>query len=109
MFDLSLVSLRLGAVFFFGLFHGLGFASGLLEAMREMQTGTMLLAILAFSIGIEARASNGGVTFIRFPESGASLVTGCYHAHASFDGVPADRVGWDFNSWCLLPLPGPYG
>jgi hydrogenase/urease accessory protein HupE len=44
---------RLGAAFFFGLFHGLGFAGGLLEAMREMQTGTMLLAILAFSIGIE--------------------------------------------------------
>ena len=45
---------RLGAAFFFGLFHGLGFAGGLLEAMREMQTGTMLLAILAFSIGVEA-------------------------------------------------------
>jgi hydrogenase/urease accessory protein HupE len=44
---------RLSAAFFFGLFHGLGFAGGLLEAMREMQTGTMLLAILAFSIGIE--------------------------------------------------------
>ena len=44
---------RLGAAFFFGLFHGLGFAGGLLAAMREMQTGTMLLAILAFSIGIE--------------------------------------------------------
>jgi HupE / UreJ protein len=45
---------RLGAAFFFGLFHGLGFAGGLLEAMREMQSGTMLLAILAFSIGIES-------------------------------------------------------
>jgi hypothetical protein len=44
---------RLGAAIFFGLFHGLGFAGGLFEAMREMQTGTMLLAILAFSIGIE--------------------------------------------------------
>ena len=44
---------RLGAAFFFGLFHGLGFAGGLLEAMREMNTGTMLLAIVAFSIGIE--------------------------------------------------------
>jgi hypothetical protein len=38
---------RLGAAFFFGLFHGLGFAGGLLEVMREMQIGTMLLAILA--------------------------------------------------------------
>jgi hydrogenase/urease accessory protein HupE len=45
---------RLGAAFFFGLFHGLGFAGGLLEAMHDMQTGTMVLAIVAFSIGIEA-------------------------------------------------------
>jgi len=44
---------RLGAAFFFGLFHGLGFAGGLLEAMQQMQSGTMLLAILAFSIGVE--------------------------------------------------------
>lgn len=44
---------RLGAAFFFGLFHGLGFAGGLLEAMREMQSGTMFLAILAFSVGVE--------------------------------------------------------
>ncbi len=45
---------RLAAAFFFGLFHGLGFAGGLLDAMREMQTGAMLLAIVAFSLGLEA-------------------------------------------------------
>ena len=44
---------RPGAAFFFGLFHGLGFAGGLLEAMREMPGETMLLAILAFSVGVE--------------------------------------------------------
>ncbi len=44
---------RLGAAFFFGLFHGLGFAGGLLNAMREMPGATMLVAILAFSIGVE--------------------------------------------------------
>jgi len=44
---------RLGAAFFFGLFHGLGFAGGLLDAMHEMQTGTMFLAIIAFSLGVE--------------------------------------------------------
>lgn len=44
---------RLGAAFFFGLFHGLGFAGGLMDAMREMQSTTMLLAIFAFSIGVE--------------------------------------------------------
>lgn len=45
---------RLGAAFFFGLFHGLGFAGGLIEVMQQMQTSTMLLAICAFSLGIEA-------------------------------------------------------
>ena len=45
---------RLGAAFFFGLFHGLGFAGGLLDAMRELQGGTMFLAIVAFSVGVEA-------------------------------------------------------
>ncbi len=44
---------RLAAAFFFGLFHGLGFAGGLLDAMRQMSGSTTLLAILAFSIGVE--------------------------------------------------------
>ena len=44
---------RLAAAFFFGLFHGLGFAGGLLEAMSEMSGGTVLLAIAAFSVGVE--------------------------------------------------------
>lgn len=45
--------IRLGAAFFFGLFHGLGFAGGCLDAMEGMQSSTVLLAILAFSIGVE--------------------------------------------------------
>jgi hypothetical protein len=45
---------RLGAAFFFGLFHGLGFAGGLLDAMREMPGGTLLVALAAFSVGVEA-------------------------------------------------------
>jgi hypothetical protein len=45
---------RLAAAFFFGLFHGLGFAGGLLEVMHQMQRETVLLAILGFSAGVEA-------------------------------------------------------
>lgn len=45
---------RLAAAFLFGLFHGLGFAGGLLDAMHEMQSGAMFLAIVAFSMGVEA-------------------------------------------------------
>ena len=45
---------RLAAAFFFGLFHGLGFAGGLLDVMRQMPGGTALQAILGFSVGVEA-------------------------------------------------------
>lgn len=44
---------RLAVAFFFGLFHGLGFAGGLLDAMQGMHGWTVLLAIVAFSIGVE--------------------------------------------------------
>ena len=40
--------------FFFGLFHGLGFAGGLLDAMHEMAGTTMTIALAGFSIGVEA-------------------------------------------------------
>jgi hypothetical protein len=45
--------LRLGVAFFFGLFHGLGFAGGLLQAMQGMSGAVVLIAIVAFSLGVE--------------------------------------------------------
>lgn len=45
--------LRLGVAFFFGLFHGLGFAGGLVEAMEGMPHLALGVAILAFSLGVE--------------------------------------------------------
>lgn len=44
---------RLATAFFFGLFHGLGFAGGLLDAMNGMNGVTVGVAILAFSLGVE--------------------------------------------------------
>ncbi len=44
---------RIGAAFFFGLFHGLGFAGGLLEAMAGLPPVAIGLAILGFSLGVE--------------------------------------------------------
>jgi hypothetical protein len=44
---------RFAAAFFFGLFHGLGFAGSLLQTMQELPAATILLAILAFSLGVE--------------------------------------------------------
>lgn len=44
---------RLTVAFFFGLFHGLGFAGGLLDAMAGMPGVAVSLAILSFSFGVE--------------------------------------------------------
>lgn len=45
--------LRLGAAFGFGLFHGLGFAGGLLDAMAELPATALVSALSAFSLGVE--------------------------------------------------------
>lgn len=45
--------LRLGVAFGFGLVHGLGFAGGLRDAMGELGTSAVVLALLAFSLGVE--------------------------------------------------------
>jgi hydrogenase/urease accessory protein HupE len=44
---------RLATAFFFGLFHGLGFAGGLLSATEGSAGFAILLAIAAFSLGVE--------------------------------------------------------
>ncbi|MGH8474827.1 MAG: HupE/UreJ family protein [Methylococcales bacterium] len=46
--------IRLSTAFFFGLFHGLGFAGGLLAAMEGLPSIAVGLAIVAFSLGVEA-------------------------------------------------------
>ena len=45
---------RLATAFAFGLFHGLGFAGGLLEAMEGMPAINLAAALLAFTLGVEA-------------------------------------------------------
>jgi len=44
---------RLAVAFLFGLFHGLGFAGGLKEAMSEIPALALGLALVAFSLGVE--------------------------------------------------------
>jgi len=44
---------RLAVAFLFGLFHGLGFAGGLLAAMEGMAGVAIGVAIAAFSVGVE--------------------------------------------------------
>jgi hydrogenase/urease accessory protein HupE len=45
--------IRLGVAFFFGLFHGLGFAGGLLEAMAGLPAVAIGIALVGFSLGVE--------------------------------------------------------
>jgi hydrogenase/urease accessory protein HupE len=45
--------LRLSTAFFFGLFHGLGFAGGLLDAAQAMSGQSIAVSIAAFSAGVE--------------------------------------------------------
>ncbi len=44
---------RLAIAFSFGLFHGLGFAGGLKEAMSALPSAAVWLALIAFSLGVE--------------------------------------------------------
>jgi len=44
---------RLAIAFAFGLFHGLGFAGGLKQAMSEMPVVALGVALAAFSVGVE--------------------------------------------------------
>ena len=46
-------TVRLATAFFFGLFHGLGFAGGLLDAMEGLPGMSIGVAIVAFSLGVE--------------------------------------------------------
>lgn len=46
-------NLRVATAFFFGLFHGLGFAGGLLDAMNGLNGVAVGIAITAFSLGVE--------------------------------------------------------
>jgi hypothetical protein len=62
---------RLLAAFVFGLFHGLGFAGGLLDLLHGMPDSTFLLALLGFSLGIEA-----GNQLVLLPLFGSLKFTG---------------------------------
>ncbi len=44
---------RLAVAFAFGLFHGLGFAGGLMDAMAEMPATSLTVALISFTIGVE--------------------------------------------------------
>lgn len=60
---------RFATAFGFGLFHGLGFAGGLLEAMAELPRAAIATAIASFSVGVEI-----GHQFVVLPMFGLVLL-----------------------------------
>ena len=60
---------RLAVAFGFGLFHGLGFAGGLLDAMDGMDGISIVTAIAAFSLGVEI-----GHQFVALPLFGVMKI-----------------------------------
>lgn len=46
--------LRIAVVMLFGLFHGLGFAGGLIELMHSQPRDVLVYALIGFSVGVEA-------------------------------------------------------
>jgi hypothetical protein len=69
---------RLLVAFLFGLFHGLGFAGGLLDAMSGMHAAGAAAAIAAFSAGVEighqavVLPTFGGLYLLRLATAGST-------------------------------------
>lgn len=74
--------------FLFGLFHGLGFAGGLLEAMASLRTAGAMVAIAAFSLGVEI-----GHQLVELPAFGGLRLL--RRTHADAPRYAAIRLGRD--------------
>ncbi len=85
--------LRLGVAFGFGLIHGLGFAGGLLDAMQGLPRIGTWIALLAFSLGVEA-----GHQVVVLPLFG-TLAVGRQQLHEGF--TPA-RLALRFDAYLSL-------
>jgi HupE / UreJ protein len=72
---------RLGVAFGFGLFHGLGFAGGLLQAMEGMRGVAVATAIAAFSVGVEV-----GHQVIALPLFAGMKLTRAYSQRTTYPG-----------------------
>lgn len=82
---------RLAVAFVFGLFHGLGFAGGLLDVMHQMPGATIVLAILGFSIGVEG--GNQVVLLPIFALMKAARLSGANNALNRHISLEIERFG----------------
>lgn len=78
---------RLATAFVFGLFHGLGFAQGLVDAMATLSVDNVLRALAAFSLGVEV-----GHQIVVLPALAALRASRRYFKHVPVD-MMAMRAG----------------
>jgi hydrogenase/urease accessory protein HupE len=81
---------RLAVAFFFGLFHGLGFAGALLGAMQGMSSRALLLAILGFSAGVEV-----GHQFVVLPSFCALTLARAWRR----EGIQSEAPAFLISRW----------
>jgi hydrogenase/urease accessory protein HupE len=90
---------RLAVAFAFGLFHGLGFAGGLLETMAGLGGVTIVTAIVAFSLGVEL-----GHQFVVIPLYTARI----FVRRAAGSHAEAVSRGLTFWGSALIAIAGAY-
>ena len=73
---------RLAIAFVFGLFHGLGFAQGLVDAMASLSVESVLWALAAFSLGVEV-----GHQIVVLPAFAALRASRRYFSHVPVDAI----------------------
>jgi hydrogenase/urease accessory protein HupE len=84
---------RLTVAFGFGLFHGLGFAGGLLEAMRGLPASELGLSMLGFSAGVEVGHAIVVVPLVALLRFGARLAPSGFDRLALRWGSAAISLG----------------
>jgi hydrogenase/urease accessory protein HupE len=88
---------RLAVAFFFGLFHGLGFAGGLLDAMQGMSTNILVLALIGFSAGVEI-----GHQIVVLPTFGALKIARGWKNDASSNEIQTNLFAWWGSALVLI-------
>ena len=108
--------LRLAAAFGFGLFHGLGFAGGLLDAMAELPATALASALSSFSLGVEVghqcvvlpafllvwlvRRQGGEARRLVLQRVGSAMIAlaGCYYLFSALRVTNANAAAGAFQS-----------
>jgi hydrogenase/urease accessory protein HupE len=99
---------RLAVAFGFGLFHGLGFAGGLVDAMRGLPASEFGLSILGFSAGVEIGHAIVVVPLVAFLRFGAHVAPPGFDRLAlRWGSVAISLFGLHYLGVTLVPANAP--